>query len=67
MTAGLFASQEALEDDTQLARRLLTVDFANTVVFCEEARKRLLAPAKGPPAGRCACSAPWPASVAASR
>jgi short-subunit dehydrogenase len=26
-----------------LARRLLTADFANTVVFCEEARRRLLA------------------------
>ncbi len=43
VTAGLFATQEALEADTDLARRLLTVDFANTVVFCEEARKRLLA------------------------
>ncbi len=43
VTAGLFATQEALESDAALARRLLTVDFANTVVFCEEARKRLLA------------------------
>ncbi|MES1209222.1 MAG: SDR family NAD(P)-dependent oxidoreductase [Pseudomonadota bacterium] len=43
VTAGLFASQEALEADAGLTRRLLTVDFANTVVFCEEARKRLLA------------------------
>jgi decaprenylphospho-beta-D-erythro-pentofuranosid-2-ulose 2-reductase len=43
VTAGLFAGQEALEDDRELARRLLTVDFANTVVFCEEARQRLLA------------------------
>jgi decaprenylphospho-beta-D-erythro-pentofuranosid-2-ulose 2-reductase len=43
VTAGLFATQEALESDAELARRLLTVDFANTVVFCEEARKRLLA------------------------
>lgn len=43
VTAGLFATQEALEADAQLARRLLTVDFANTVVFCEEARRRLLA------------------------
>jgi len=43
VTAGLFATQDALEADAELARRLLTVDFANTVVFCEEARRRLLA------------------------
>jgi short-subunit dehydrogenase len=43
VTAGLFATQDVLEADGELARRLLTVDFANTVAFCEEARKRLLA------------------------
>jgi short-subunit dehydrogenase len=43
VTAGLFAAQEALEQDTELARRLLTVNFAHTIVFCEHARKRLLA------------------------
>jgi decaprenylphospho-beta-D-erythro-pentofuranosid-2-ulose 2-reductase len=43
VTAGLFAPQDQLEADPDLARRLLTVDFANTVVFCEEARRRLLA------------------------
>jgi decaprenylphospho-beta-D-erythro-pentofuranosid-2-ulose 2-reductase len=43
VTAGLFATQDQLEADAELARRLLTVDFANTVVFCEEARRRLLA------------------------
>jgi short-subunit dehydrogenase len=43
VTAGLFATQDELEADGELARRLLTVDFANTVAFCEEARKRLLA------------------------
>jgi decaprenylphospho-beta-D-erythro-pentofuranosid-2-ulose 2-reductase len=43
VTAGLFATQDALEADGQLALRLLTVDFATTVAFCEEARKRLLA------------------------
>jgi len=43
VTAGLFATQDQLEADPELARRLLTVDFANTVVFCEDARKRLLA------------------------
>ena len=43
VTGGMFATQEQLESDPELARRLLTVDFANTVVFCEEARRRLLA------------------------
>jgi short-subunit dehydrogenase len=43
VTAGLFATQDRLEADLELTRRLLTVDFANTVVFCEEARGRLLA------------------------
>jgi short-subunit dehydrogenase len=43
VTAGLFAPQEELEEDVDAARRLLTVNFAHTVVFCEEARKRLLA------------------------
>jgi len=43
VTAGLFATQEALEADVDLARRLLLVDFTNTVAFCEHARRRLLA------------------------
>ncbi|HEX6737197.1 MAG TPA: SDR family NAD(P)-dependent oxidoreductase [Vicinamibacteria bacterium] len=43
VTAGLFATQDRLEADAELARRLLLVDFTNTVAFCEEARKRLLA------------------------
>jgi len=47
VTAGLFGTQQQLEDDPELARRVLTVDFANTVVFCEEARKRLLAAGGG--------------------
>jgi NAD(P)-dependent dehydrogenase (short-subunit alcohol dehydrogenase family) len=42
VTAGLFGTQEALERDAELRRRLLVVDFAHTVVFCEEARRRLL-------------------------
>jgi NAD(P)-dependent dehydrogenase (short-subunit alcohol dehydrogenase family) len=41
VTAGIFATQEQLEDDPQLTARLLTADFTNTVLFCEEARKRL--------------------------
>jgi decaprenylphospho-beta-D-erythro-pentofuranosid-2-ulose 2-reductase len=43
VTAGLFATQDALEEDVALAQRLLLVDFTNTVAFCEHARKRLLA------------------------
>jgi decaprenylphospho-beta-D-erythro-pentofuranosid-2-ulose 2-reductase len=43
VTAAMFASQDALEADVELARRLVTVNYANTVVFCEHARKRLLA------------------------
>jgi decaprenylphospho-beta-D-erythro-pentofuranosid-2-ulose 2-reductase len=43
LTAALFGTQEALEADTDFARRLLTVNLANTVAFCEHARKLLLA------------------------
>lgn len=43
VTAAMFATQDALEADIELTRRLVTVNFANTVVFCEHARKRLLA------------------------
>lgn len=42
VTAAMFATQDQLEADVELAQRLLTVNFANTVVFCEHARKRLL-------------------------
>jgi short-subunit dehydrogenase len=43
VTSGLFATQQQLEDDLQLTAKVLTADFTNTVLFCEEARKRLLA------------------------
>jgi decaprenylphospho-beta-D-erythro-pentofuranosid-2-ulose 2-reductase len=43
VTAAMFASQDALEADVELTRRLVTVNYAHTVVFCEHARKRLLA------------------------
>ncbi|HEX7880138.1 MAG TPA: SDR family NAD(P)-dependent oxidoreductase [Candidatus Eisenbacteria bacterium] len=42
VTAGLFATQDELEADIEKTRRLLTVDFANTVVFCERVRAMLL-------------------------
>jgi decaprenylphospho-beta-D-erythro-pentofuranosid-2-ulose 2-reductase len=43
VTAGVFASQDVLETDAERARHLLVVDFSHTVLFCEEARRRLLA------------------------
>jgi len=43
VTAGLFATQEQLEQEPARAHALLRVNFTNTVVFCEEARRRLLA------------------------
>ena len=43
VTAGLCAPQDRLEADPDLARRLLLVNFTNTVAFCEAARVRLLA------------------------
>jgi decaprenylphospho-beta-D-erythro-pentofuranosid-2-ulose 2-reductase len=43
VTAALFGTQDKLEADTDFARRLLTVNLANTVAFCEHARKRMLA------------------------
>ncbi|PRQ07385.1 putative oxidoreductase [Enhygromyxa salina] len=42
VTAGLFATQDQLEADPELALRLATIDFANTVGFCERARAVLL-------------------------
>jgi decaprenylphospho-beta-D-erythro-pentofuranosid-2-ulose 2-reductase len=42
VTAGVFGTQEQLEADSALLARLLRVNFGHTVLFCEEARKRLL-------------------------
>lgn len=43
VTAADFATQPALEADRDHLQRLLTVNFSNTVLFCEDARQRLLA------------------------
>jgi NAD(P)-dependent dehydrogenase (short-subunit alcohol dehydrogenase family) len=43
VTAGLFATQDALEADLELARKVLVANHAHTVLFCEHARRRLLA------------------------
>ncbi len=42
VTAGLFAQQDELEADPVLAGRLVTVNFTNTMLFCEAARHLLL-------------------------
>jgi decaprenylphospho-beta-D-erythro-pentofuranosid-2-ulose 2-reductase len=42
VTAALFGTQERMESDRNFTRRLLTVNFAHTVVFCEAVRERLL-------------------------
>ena len=47
LTAAMFGTQEQLEEDVDRAIRLLTVNFAHTVGFCEHARKRLLAAGGG--------------------
>jgi short-subunit dehydrogenase len=43
VTAGDFATQADLEADIERTRHLLEVNFTNTVIFCEQARTRLLA------------------------
>jgi decaprenylphospho-beta-D-erythro-pentofuranosid-2-ulose 2-reductase len=47
VTAGVFGTQEELEADPERALELVTLDFANTVGFCERARAKLLASGGG--------------------
>jgi len=47
VTAGRFATQDRLEQDFELTGEVLTADFTNTVLFCEQARERLLAAGGG--------------------
>lgn len=47
VTAAMFGTQDQLEADTATAARLLTVNLANTVAFCEHVRRRLLAQGGG--------------------
>jgi decaprenylphospho-beta-D-erythro-pentofuranosid-2-ulose 2-reductase len=42
MTAAAFGTQDELEGDLERTRELLTNNFSHTIVFCEEARRRLL-------------------------
>ncbi|MCB9670478.1 MAG: SDR family NAD(P)-dependent oxidoreductase [Alphaproteobacteria bacterium] len=43
ITAGLFGTQDALEEDLDRAWQVMTVNYANTVVLCEKARRYLMA------------------------
>jgi decaprenylphospho-beta-D-erythro-pentofuranosid-2-ulose 2-reductase len=43
VTGGLFATQDKLEADPALLAKMLDANFTGTLVFCEAARKRLLA------------------------
>ncbi len=42
VTAGAFGTQAELEADAERLRRLLTINFTHTVLFCEAARPHLL-------------------------
>lgn len=43
LSAGLFGTQDALANDRARAAAVLVANFTNSVLFCEEARVRLLA------------------------
>lgn len=47
ITAGLFATQEALEADPALAARLFDVNLTHTVRFCEAVKRRMIAAGGG--------------------
>ncbi|HMP89369.1 MAG TPA: SDR family NAD(P)-dependent oxidoreductase [Kiritimatiellia bacterium] len=43
VTAAAFHQQTDLESNPELTRKLLEINFTNTILFCEETRRRLLA------------------------
>jgi NAD(P)-dependent dehydrogenase (short-subunit alcohol dehydrogenase family) len=47
VTAGLFGTQDQLAQDRELLARMLRVNYVHTILFCEEARQRLLAQGGG--------------------
>jgi len=47
VTAGLFGTQDQLEADLERTRQVLVANYAHTVLFCEHARRRLLASGGG--------------------
>ena len=42
ITAGVFATQDVLDNDVRFAQQLMQVDFVQTIEFCEQAKERLL-------------------------
>ncbi len=47
VSAGILEGQERLEQDSAACAELLSLNFTNTILFCEEARRRLLASGGG--------------------
>lgn len=47
ITAGMFATQDKLESDLEFTRKMLIVNYAHLVVFCEHVRQKLLAQGGG--------------------
>ncbi len=47
ITAGMFGTQDQLENDLEFTRKMLIVNYAHLVVFCEHVRRRLLAQGGG--------------------
>ena len=47
VTAGVFATQEVLDNEAQSAQYLMQIDFVNTIQFCELAKQRLLSTGGG--------------------
>ncbi len=43
LSAGLFAPQEQLEQDLNFSEKMLQANFTGSILFCEQARSRLLA------------------------
>jgi decaprenylphospho-beta-D-erythro-pentofuranosid-2-ulose 2-reductase len=43
VTAGMFSTQDRLEQDSVFTEQMLTANFTGTIMLCEEARRRLLA------------------------
>lgn len=47
ITAGMFGTQEQLEQDLEFTRKMLVVNYAHLVIVCEHVRRRLLAQGGG--------------------
>jgi decaprenylphospho-beta-D-erythro-pentofuranosid-2-ulose 2-reductase len=47
ITAGMFGTQDKLEEDLEFTRKMLIVNYAHLVIVCEHVRRRLLAQGGG--------------------